>query len=120
MKVERGGKAIIAIFVGAWFISWAIAILAEVSIIAFAVGAPLFLILLAAWVFQVPRSGKALFATTVGLMFIVTAIVTLARVSVMAFVVALPLVFALLIAWVLQKPGNVQTDSKVPSDSLTG
>ncbi len=119
MNVERGGKAIIAVFVGAWFVAWAIAILAEVSFIAFVVGVPLFLALLVAWVLQIPRSAKALFATFTGSMFMVLAIVILARVSIIAFVVGVPLFLALLVVWVIQKPGKEKTESEVPTDSIT-
>lgn len=52
MKVERGGKAIIAIFVGAWFTVWAIMILTEIDMFAFIIGVPSFIALLVVWVFQ--------------------------------------------------------------------
>ena len=119
MKVERGGKAIVAVFVGAWFLTWAIAILAEVSIIAFVIGVAIFLILLVAWVFQVPKTAKALVATIVGLLFIVYAVTILARLDMMALVVAIPMVIALFVAWVFQKPDREESDSGVPFESVT-
>lgn len=119
MKVERGGKAIVAVFVGAWFLVWAIAILAEVSFIAFVVWVPLFLILLFAWVLQIPGSAKAVLATIIGSMFMVLAIVVVARVSIIAFLVVVPLVIALLVAWIIQKPKVENTESEVPTDSIT-
>jgi len=54
LKVERGGKAIIAICVGAWVLIFALIILTEIHIIAAIVGAPLIIALLVAWVLQKP------------------------------------------------------------------
>jgi hypothetical protein len=121
MRVERGGRAIVAIFLGAWIVVWAIVMIAaEVNVFAYAVGVPILLVALAGWVFQRPKSGKALIAAVVGLLFVTEAFVILARVSLMAFVVVTPLVIALLVAWVLEKPAGADADLQAGSIDSAG